>query len=85
MVPEFGRLGVRTADGQLLRFLSTQDKKKHTLHLQAWRNNHSAELSYRQPDNEHLVLSGTVDGKPVQVHLHRVRPGQSLLKTRGFH
>ena len=85
IVPRFGRVGVRTTDGKLLRFLSTQDGKIHVLHLNGWRNAHFAELSYQQPDKEHLILTGTVDRKPVELRFRRFNPEQFLLTTRGFH
>jgi hypothetical protein len=85
MVPPFGRVGVRTASANLLRFVSSQDDKKHVLQLKGWRNNHSAELFYQRPDNDHLVLTGTIDRRPVELRFHRFNPEQFLLTTRGFH
>ncbi len=84
-LPPAGGLGVRTAGGKLLRFVSNADEKAHALHLKGWRNDHSAELSYLQRDKEHLVLTGTIDRKHVDLRYHRVNPGQFLLTTRGFH
>ncbi len=88
MVPDvvaFGRVGVRVANGKLLRFSSNQDKRNRKLQLKGWRNEQSAELFYQQPDHEHLVLTGTIDRKSVNLHFHCFHADQSLLTTRGFH
>ena len=84
-MPQAGRLGTRTAGGKLLRFISDADEKAHTLHLKGWRNDHVAELSYSLRDKDHLVLTGTIDRKHVDLRYHRLDPGQFLLTTRGFH
>jgi uncharacterized membrane protein YphA (DoxX/SURF4 family) len=83
-MPPTGRLGVRTATGTLLRFTSSADEKTHTLHLKGWRNDHVADLSYLLADN-HLILTGTIDRKHVDLRYHRLDSGRFLLTTRGFH
>jgi hypothetical protein len=85
MVPPFGRVGVRTASAKLLRFVSTQDDKKRVLRLKGWRNDHFAELFYQRTDNDHLLLIGTIDRRPVELRFHRFNAEQFLLTTRGFH
>ena len=84
-VPLTGRFGVRMEDGSLLRFVASQNEKKHSVHLKGWRNDHFAQLTYQLPDKEHLVLTGTIDGTAVELHFHHVDPQQFLLATRGFH
>jgi uncharacterized membrane protein YphA (DoxX/SURF4 family) len=42
-------------------------------------------LTYSQPDTEHVVMTGTLGGSAVVVHLRRIDPSTFLLVNRGFH
>jgi len=43
------------------------------------------QVTYRQLGDSQLVISGTMDKKPVSVVLHKMDPKAFLLTTRGFH
>ena len=45
----------------------------------------SAVLSFAQTKPDQLVLTGTCDGKPVEVRLHRIPDSKFPLISRGFH
>jgi hypothetical protein len=42
-------------------------------------------LAYEEPNPGVLVLTGTLDGKPVRVVLHQIPPERFRLVSRGFH
>ena len=44
-----------------------------------------ASLSYLQPEPERLELSGSFDGKPIEVKLQRISESEFPLLSRGFH
>lgn len=79
------RIAIWNRDGELLRFVVTPDAAKRTLKLRGWRNDHVAELLYEQRDNEHLMLTGTIDNEKVALTFKRVPVPKFLLTTRGFH
>lgn len=45
----------------------------------------SAMFTYRQPDPQHLPVTGTFDGRKIQARLSREDESQFLLTNRGFH
>jgi uncharacterized membrane protein YphA (DoxX/SURF4 family) len=49
--------------------------KEHTLGL----------MTFTRPDTEHLVFTGTMEGKRILASLHRLHGEQFLLLNRGFH
>jgi hypothetical protein len=44
-----------------------------------------ATVAYRQPAPDRLMLEGVLDGKKVRALMHRTKPPEFLLLTRGFH
>ncbi|MGO4883293.1 MAG: hypothetical protein ACLP59_21105 [Bryobacteraceae bacterium] len=79
-----GWLFLRNSAGERIFFQTTYDEAKHTLTLNSRQTKQQANFTYRQPDAQHLALSGTLNGKPAAAEFHRV-VGQFLLTTRGFH
>jgi hypothetical protein len=65
------------------------DETKHTLTLTAFDKKKdpppSAVLTFARPKPDQLVLTGTSDGKPVEVKLHRIPDTKFPLISRGFH
>jgi len=65
------------------------DEAKHTLTLTPFDDKKdpppSAMLTFAQPIPDQLVLTGTSDGKPVEVKLHRIPETKFPLISRGFH
>ena len=65
------------------------DEAKHTLTLTPFDKKKdpppSAVLTFAQPKPDQLVLTGTCDGKPVEVALHRIPDSKFPLISRGFH
>ncbi len=78
-------LTVRTDTGESLGFRTTYDSAKHRIDLSNRRTKHSGELTFERPDEQHLMLRGKLDEKPVVIQLHRNNPNQFLLTSRGFH
>ncbi len=42
-------------------------------------------FTYTRPDNQHVILQGTLFGDPLAVKLKRIDPSKFLLVNRGFH
>ena len=65
------------------------DEATHTLTLTPFDKKKdpppSAELTYLRPSPDQLVLTGTSEGKPVGVKLHRIPDSKFPLISRGFH
>jgi len=65
------------------------DEAKHTLTLTPFDDKKdpppSAMLTFAQPKPNQLVLTGTSDGKSVEVKLHRIPETKFPLISRGFH
>jgi hypothetical protein len=65
------------------------DETKHTLTLTAFDKKKdpppSAVLTFARPKPDQLVLTGTSDGKLVEVKLHRIPDTKFPLISRGFH
>jgi hypothetical protein len=73
------------ADGSVARIGTHYDAGGKRFTLESQHPKHSGELSYSQPDRQHLTLSGTIDGQKVQITLQNVQPEKFLLTNRGFH
>jgi hypothetical protein len=80
-----GYLVVRTNTGEAIHFQSKYNDPKHRVNVSAYGKKQDGELTYNQPDNQHLVLRGNLDHTPVVVTLHRYKTGEFLLTSRGFH
>ncbi len=78
-------LVIRTATGEAISFQTKYDAANHKLTLTAGPTKQSADLTYSHPDDQHLVLRGTLDHNPVAIQLHRYNASQFLLTSRGFH
>ena len=78
-------LYVRDAAGERVMFKTTYDESKHTLAVNSTQLKQKGDFSYSQPDNQHLILRGNLDGNPIVAAFHRFDPSQFLLTSRGFH
>jgi hypothetical protein len=76
---------VRNAAGDRIRFQTTYDESKRILTLSSTQLKQKGDFTYSQPDAQHLVLSGKLDGNPIVARFHRFDTSQFLLTSRGFH
>jgi hypothetical protein len=60
-------------------------EKGNLVYLYSWKTRSYIKLNYLQPDAQHLVLTGHLGGKSLEVRLHRTTQTQFLLTSRGFH
>ncbi|HUE03221.1 MAG TPA: hypothetical protein VMR62_26870 [Bryobacteraceae bacterium] len=77
-------LYLRNAEGTRIFFQTTYDEAKHTVKFKSGQSKQEGDFTYQQPDNQHLVLRGNLDGHPIVAEFHRF-DNQYLLTTRGFH
>jgi hypothetical protein len=77
------RIKVRSASGKMQRFPMKMDHDKLTLTRQD--DNQQFTLVWSRPDADHLQLSGTLDGKPLDARLKKMNEQSWLLTSRGFH
>jgi hypothetical protein len=80
-----GSLFIRNAAGARVRFQAKYDESKHTLSLTSTQLKQKGDFIYSQPDAQHLVLRGSLDGNPIVAGFHRFDASQFLLTSRGFH
>jgi hypothetical protein len=80
-----GNTIIRTMDGSAKRYSGTDDPKTHTLALEDYEKGPTLSLIYAQPDPDHLVLDGKVDGHALHVKLRKQNVDNMLLVNRGFH
>jgi len=78
-------LVVRDTDGNRVNFSSTYDELKHTVNMTSARLKQAGEFTYSQPDAQHLILRGTLNGNPIVAAFHRLDDSSLLLTSRGFH
>ncbi len=78
-------LRVTTAGGEAAGFQTTYDPSKHLVHLVQAQTKQTGDLTYSLPDPDHLVLRGSLNGKPLEAQAHRVNTKGFLLTSRGFH
>jgi len=78
-------LYVRDAAGERVGFQTTYDESKHTITLSSTQLKQKGDFGYSQPDAQHLILCGNLDGKPIVAAFHRFDPSRFLLTSRGFH
>jgi hypothetical protein len=74
----------RTRGGESAVYAVRSDARKHHWSLASGSTGSYAEFDYTQPDPQHLVLTGTMDGVPVTATL-RKKTEPFLLTSRGFH
>jgi hypothetical protein len=78
-------LVARDTDGKRVNFSSTYDEPKHTVMITSARLKQEGNFTYSQPDAQHLILSGTLNGNPIVAQFHRFDDSALLLVNRGFH
>lgn len=78
-------LSIREATGTRTNFNTAYDEAKHTLKITAARLKREGEFTYSQPDPQHLILRGTMNGAPMVAQFHRLDESGMLLLSRGFH
>lgn len=78
-------LVARDTDGNRVNFSSTYDEPKHTVNMTSARLKQAGEFTHSQPDAQHLILRGTLNGNPIVAAFHRLDESSLLLTTRGFH
>jgi uncharacterized membrane protein YphA (DoxX/SURF4 family) len=76
---------IRDADGNRAGFSTVYDESKHTVKMTSTKLKLQGDFTYRQPDSQHLILRGTLNGNPVVAGFHRVDDSSLLLISRGFH
>jgi len=76
-------LSVRDAADRRIYFRTKYDESKHTLELTSGQR--KGDVTYAQPDAQHLILRGNLDGKPLAAEFHRLDLSHFLLISRGFH
>ncbi len=83
------RLTVRFMDGTAKRYRMEENAEKKALALSATsfpgeKDDEKAELTWSQPDPEHLVVEGTFRNDTIQVRLKKIDESKFLLVNRGF-
>ena len=77
---------IQLTDDSWHSFVLQLDDKKKTLALTNYKDETwKSAFSYTEPGPGLLTMEGTMDGKKVQVRLHRLDPSKFLLVSRGFH
>jgi hypothetical protein len=74
-------LAARQADGRRRSFVFAEDDSATTVTLT--RRDEAAVLAFDRPDADHVTLSGTLEGKVVDVRLRRLRDDEVPLLRRG--
>jgi len=79
-------ISLQSIDGARDRFRSKIDMAGKKITLTKRDNPVQASVfSFTQQQNDAMSLEGTMDGKQINVNLHRVQEPAFLLNTRGFH
>lgn len=76
---------IRDANGNRVVFNTIYDESKHTVKMTSTKLKQEGDFTYSQPDAQHLILRGTLNGNPVVAGFHRVDDSSLLLTSRGFH
>ncbi|HVG61166.1 MAG TPA: hypothetical protein VNA24_21585 [Hyalangium sp.] len=89
MVGTRGRLAIRFMNGTSKRFRMKDDAEKKTLSLSATsypgeQDTETAELTWSQPDPEHLTVEGSFRNATIHVRLKKLDESKFLLVNRGF-
>jgi len=79
-----GWMYLRDVNGGRYFYQATYNEGKRILTLDSKQSKQQGSFAYERPDADHLVLHGTLNGKPAAAQFHRV-DGHYLLTTRGFH
>jgi hypothetical protein len=85
-ITSWGTAAIYKAGGQVDRMRLTENAASQEL-VFVPRDGAGQTVSarYSMPDPLHLLLQLHLDGKPLELHLHRLRVEESLLVQRGFH
>jgi hypothetical protein len=78
-------LVVRDVDGNRANFSTTYDEPKHTVKMSSGKLKQEGDFTYSQPDAQHLILRGSLNGNQVVAAFHRFDESALLLVNRGFH
>lgn len=79
-------LSLQSIDGARDRYRSKIDMAAKKITLTKRDNPAQASaFTFTQQQNDTMALEGTMDGKQINVNLHRIQEPAFLLKTRGFH
>jgi len=80
-------LSVRWMDNSLHRYWTQYVPAKHSIALAAFeaKDTRQGAFTYTIPDNDHLVLQGTLLKDAITVKLRKLDPSKFLLVSRGFH
>jgi hypothetical protein len=76
---------IRDANGNRVVFNTIYDESKHTVKMTSAKLKQEGDFTYSQPDSQHLILRGSLNGNPVVAGFHRVDDSSLLLTSRGFH
>jgi len=83
---QFSRgLSIRDASGERINFTTTYDEPTHSVKLSSRQLKKEGNLTYAQPDADHLILRGSLDGQPIAAEFHRFDDSRFPLISRGFH
>lgn len=81
-----GRLSVKLADDTFARFLMKEDREKKSIILiSSDDRTPKGELSYTQPNPDHLTLAGQWMSGPLDIRLRKIPESKWQLLNRGFH
>ena len=72
-------------DSKRLGYMMKEDPEKKTFTHSGGLGTPEFVLSYAEPDPEHLVLEGPLDGASLNVRLRKINPASFLLVNRSFH
>jgi hypothetical protein len=80
-------LVLQLKSGRRERYLHEVDTAKKTVSLSRRGDQPplKAKLNFDLPGPDSMILSGNFDGLQIHAKLHRIRPPQFILTTRGFH
>jgi len=78
-----GAIGVRMMDNSMRNYVTETDQAKQTLTITIRKA--SNVLRYSQPDADHIMLAGKLDGEDLTLMLRRVDVSKLRLLSRGFH
>ncbi|TFV57203.1 DoxX family protein [Mycobacterium sp. PS03-16] len=80
VVDQPGAVTVQQMDGTLTTVPATIDPGSRTVEMPDL----AADLRYRRPDGDRLILAGRVNGRAVEIDLDAVDPNSFTLRSRGF-
>jgi hypothetical protein len=86
IIDEVRVLAIRRESGPLQRFQIARSSDPGSLTLAPYRRSgQKATVKYTTGEDDALVLTGTIEGEPFDLRLHKVPTPAFQLRTRGFH